>query len=561
MVADVVIMGGGVTGQLAAAYLRQRFPGLTVCIVQRAQTNRPIVGEAFVEPTVEFLIELGLGAYLIEHQYPKYGLTYYHKLDIDNPEDQTYFVDEAPTVPPQLSFLVNRFTFDRELERRNRDSGVLTVTGTILQVHIGAGRELHELIFEDAARSQQTLRCRWVIDATGRNRVLAKKFGLQKKIAEQKDVFWFRLADFDSNFLDRIRAVKKENRSFVPYFATHHFFGKGNWIWCIPMRTPEYQNLISIGITYRKDVYPYPEVRTVEQFVENVGREHRVVADTVKSGRIVDTNVYNAYMWECAQRYSPDRWFIIGDAAETTDPLYSVGLTLASIGIRQVAAILERDLNGMETAEFAADLNTTISMLHRGVTRETARLYECTEDPYQCHFRVHLSVSKTFRLAVPLLMNGYFWDPVGVKLINRFASLEHVERDSRMFHELIAEVAKKPANRKVTNFVKIQSMESMNYPFFEYPSEEGIPKSVSGYLFAMAALRLKLLRKLGWKSLTAFRQQLAMAKDGLRGLYIGLFFRNSKLRASSTVRRVVGYHEPAVASAGERAAVAYANQK
>ena len=38
------------------------------------------------------------------------------------------------------------------------------------------------------------------------------------------------------------------------------------------MRSPENQPLISIGITYRKDVYPHGEVRTMEQFFECVGR-------------------------------------------------------------------------------------------------------------------------------------------------------------------------------------------------------------------------------------------------------------------------------------------------
>ncbi|MGA7622689.1 MAG: tryptophan 7-halogenase [Candidatus Acidiferrales bacterium] len=97
-------MGGGATGQLAAAYLQMRFPHLKVAVVQGPHKKRPVVGESFVEITVDFLLELGFGAYLIEKHYPKYGLTYYFKLDIGHPADRTYIVDEAPTVPPLLSF-------------------------------------------------------------------------------------------------------------------------------------------------------------------------------------------------------------------------------------------------------------------------------------------------------------------------------------------------------------------------------------------------------------------------------------------------------------------------
>ena len=87
--ADVLVMGGGATGQLAAAYLRMRFPTLKVAVVEGPHKNRPIVGESLVEVSVDFMFELGLGSYLVEKHYPKYGLTYYFKPDIDNPADRT----------------------------------------------------------------------------------------------------------------------------------------------------------------------------------------------------------------------------------------------------------------------------------------------------------------------------------------------------------------------------------------------------------------------------------------------------------------------------------------
>src|SRR6202040_2709674 len=100
MTSDVLVMGGGATGQLAAAYLRIRFPNLKVAVVEGPHKNRPIVGESFIETTVDFLLELGLGTYLVERHYPKYGLTYYLKPDIDNRVDRTYIVDKAPPGPP-----------------------------------------------------------------------------------------------------------------------------------------------------------------------------------------------------------------------------------------------------------------------------------------------------------------------------------------------------------------------------------------------------------------------------------------------------------------------------
>src|ERR1700751_2498812 len=381
---------------------------------------------------------------------------------------------------------------------------------------------------------------RWLVDATGRNRVLAKQLQLQETVKEQKNVFWFRLMNFNPEILSRIQALKKQNRAYVPYFATHHFFGKGNWIWCIPMRSLENQPLISIGITYRKDVYPHGEVRTMEQFFECVGREHPVIVELVRSGTIVDTNYYGSYMWECRQRYSSDRWYIIGDAGDTVDPLYSVGLALSSLQIRQIAAIIQRELDGSDTKEFTEDLDTAIAAFQRSVTRDTTRLYECMEDPYQCHLRIHLAVSKLFHIGLPLLLNGYLWDPLGVKLVNWFARLETLEADSVAFRDLIRAVAVNPKNCALSNFIKVQSGESMNFGFYEPRREEDIPASLRRLAFKLVRLRLWLVRKLGWAGLMWFSQHRALLKDILRGLLLVPFYR-AKLRESRLGRMIVNF--------------------
>src|ERR1700719_3526406 len=538
MTSDVLVMGGGATGQLAAAYLRMRFPGLKVAIVEGPHTNRPIVGESLVEVSVDFLFELGLGAYLVEKHYPKYGLTYYFKPDIDNPADRTYVVDEIPTAPQILSFQINRFTFDREVRDRNLLNGVGLIDGTVVGVNLNQDEGLHGVTVQDPAGGKQTLSARWLVDATGRNRVLAKQLQLQERVSEQKNVFWFRLMNFNPEILSRIQALKKQNRAYVPYFATHHFFGKGNWIWCIPMRSPENQPLISIGITYRKDVYPHGEVRTMEQFLECVGREHPVVVELARSGTIVVTNFYGSYMWECRQRYSPDRWDIIGDAGDTVDPLYSVGLALSSLQMRQIAAMIQRELNGSDTKEFTMDLDTVIAALQRSVTRDTTRLYECMGDAYQCHLRVHLAVTKLFHLGLPLVMNDYLWDPLGVKVVNWFSSLDTLEADSKKIQELIREVAANPKNRAVENFIKVQSCASMNFPYYEHHGEEDIPASLSRMAFDLARLRLSLLGKLGWRGLFSFNQHRALLKDVFRGLFLVPFY-GTKLRESRLVRMLI----------------------
>ncbi len=557
---DVAVMGGGVTGQLAAAYLRMRFPRLSIAIVEGLRKPRPIVGESFVEITIDFLLELGLGRYLIENHFPKYGLTYYYKRAIEDPGDRTYIVDESPTVPPFLSFQINRFTFDREVRRRNIECGIEMIDGLVAAIDLSQSgtNGLHTIIVRDGGLRDFAIRARWLIDATGRNRVIAKLLQLTERVEAQKDVFWFRLANFDPEILSRIRAVKKENRAFVPYFGTHHFFGRGNWIWAIPMRSPDATPLISIGITYRKDVYPYGPIHTIEQFLECVGHEHEMIVELARSGEIVDTNSYSSYMWECRQHYSANGWYIIGDAGDTVDPLYSVGLALTSVQIRQIAAAIEHGLSGYDSGQFTQNLDAVFTAFHHGITRDTTRLYECMGDAYQCHLRVHLIVLQLFHMAIPLLLNGYLWDPAGVKIVNGIANLETLEADAERFRTLIREVAGRRKYCVPEDFIKVQSNASMNAAFYEYHREEDIPASLAKMLLSLARLRLSLLGKLGWRGWLQFEQHRQLAKDAGRAVAL-LSLHGKKLRDSNIARMLLASGAPQHGTAPPRSMVVTAD--
>jgi len=533
---DILIMGGGIAGNLAAAYFRRNMPELDIVVVNRSDKRGPIVGESLIEVSTNFIRDLGLSSMLVEKHYPKYGLTYYYKLNLDDPSDRSYVVDESPSIPPFPSFQINRFTFDRDLQLHNAAAGVTFCEGRVVQVELGQQR--HKVVIEDAAKGRSELSCRWLIDASGRNHVLSKRLGLLQRPQFQKDVFWFRLVDFNPEILSRIRAIKKENRGFDSYYCTHHFFGKGNWIWCIPMRPEEGDNMISIGITYRTDIYPHT-VRTVEQFMQFVGEEHEVVVDLVRSGRIADVNYYGSYMYESNQHYSADGWFIIGDAGDTVDPLYSLGVSLITIQIRQVEAIINKARQAEEIEEFTNDLDTLYQNFHRLVTHEITRLYGFMHDSYRCHLMMHVSIMGSFHLGAPVILNGYMWDPIGAKLINKLASPAAIEADLKPLRRLIGEVASRPANRTISNYVKVQSFFSINYKFFEYLREEDIPQSIWEMYFYLVGFRLRLLRRIGWRGLTAFDQHLAVMKDLVRGILLRVLFNQTKLRDNMLIRRLL----------------------
>lgn len=529
----VLIMGSGVVGNLAAAYFNRYFPSLQVKVVGRRQPDLPIVGESLVELSTHFIRDLGLSEYLIEQHLPKYGLTFYYKLHPDRPEDLTYVVDESPANPPFPSFLINRFSFDRDLQALNQSRGVDYIEGRVTDVALGGETE-HRITVKRPDGTEEALTARWLIDATGRTRLLARKLGLEQPAPHQRSVFWFRLVDFDATILNRMEALKKVNRSFDSYYCTHHFFGRGNWIWLIPIRSEDSRKMISVGLTFRPDLFP-GDVTNRHEFLNWVTQEHPVIRDFVESGEVIDTNVYRNYMYRTRQRYSSGRWFLIGDAADTVDPLYSTGLALASLAIQQVGAIIQRDLQGTLSEAFVQDLDDCYGGLHATSNGLVSQLYEVMHDAYQCHLRMNLNVAATFHVAIPLIMNGYFTDPVGAPLAAKLARPEGMMRHLKAFDPLITEAGEELPELLPRHFSRVQSAFTLNYPYFEYLRDEDIPVSISQLFWHMVRLRLQLFRIRGIRSLFNWGQLGALLVT-LAWVPILRAFKGNSLRASRMVR-------------------------
>src|SRR6187397_1591383 len=113
---DVLVVGSSVSGLMIAAWLKLEQPELDVVVLgpPPEREKRPYVGESLVEPAILFFRELGMGDVLDTRCMLKNGLTFYHKLRIDDPTDRRYSV-HAPETLHHLARQLNRPVFDRAL--------------------------------------------------------------------------------------------------------------------------------------------------------------------------------------------------------------------------------------------------------------------------------------------------------------------------------------------------------------------------------------------------------------------------------------------------------------
>ncbi|QKV97014.1 tryptophan 7-halogenase [Streptomyces sp. NA02950] len=540
---DILIMGGGVTANLLAAYFRKYVPDLSVVIVRPRDSTRPIVGESTIEITTRVMQDLGLSRMLVEKHFPKYGLTYYYKRNLKDPTDPVYYTSEPANIPPFPAFQLNRFVFDRDLEQINIEGGVRVTNGRVREVSVGEGAARHRTKVQLDEGDEIELSSRWLVDATGRSRVLGRALHLHTPDEHgQRDVFWMRVSNFDEGLLRDIPSVKKENRSFDSYYATHHFMGKGNWIWAIPMRTDEHENLISIGIIYRPDIYPHT-IRNAEDFDKYVAEEHPAVADLVRSGTVEDTNRYRKYMYTSRQRYSANGWFCIGDAADSVDPLYSTGLALSSVQATQITELITRQRNGTCGPDFASDLDRAFEVFHHTAQNDITRLYEVMDQPLTCALWQHLGFITHHYVVAPFVLSGYLCDPVGAKLWSRLVGAELAGRGLNPMKRLVQQAAARDGLDLRSELPRLQSGFALNFRFFEWAREEDMARSLARMHRYLVGFRLRMMRHAGWSNLS-MDQLGELARDAAAGSLLPLLFEGRKVRSSQLVARWLGVRGP-----------------
>ncbi|MCO6484996.1 MAG: hypothetical protein J5I41_04390 [Saprospiraceae bacterium] len=279
-----------------------------------------------------------------------------------------------------------------------------------------------------------SLEADWVIDVTGRRQLLGRKLDLIQKPEGQRDCFWFRMRGFDRGMLKNLNALGPmppgpgEPYHYDRYFSTHHFMGKGFWIWLIPMKGEDGGDMMSVGFTSRPDVFS-GNVRRISDFLAHTDQSHRVVSDLVRSGEVLDTNTMKRYHYVVSRVYHPDRWAIVGDAAYAPDPLFSNGLAFGTLQWEQLGEMFRQQLEGRLSPEMVH----TYSDLLMGpvIATQTAitNWYPTMHDPFVSAIRLNWIEIAYFYVFLPMVVNGCHYKPDRLKL---FKLLQNTS-DSRPF--------------------------------------------------------------------------------------------------------------------------------
>jgi len=362
---DVAIIGGGLAGNLVARQLRRQLPDLSVAVFEKARRPHYKVGESTVEIASHYLVRrLGLSRYLYEQQLPKNGLRFFFDTEARDGE-LTQLSEMGSTAFGYLpSFQVDRARLEVDMRAMNAADGVELLDGRVKALDVETGR--FEVL--DEAGVRRPAQARYVIDASGRAGVIAKRRGLWQPRQHAIGAAWGRfrgVVDMDDLGPESWRARVNHTSRVM---STNHFCYPGYWIWFIPLGG----GLTSVGVVIDKAQWT-PSMQQAEGFQAFLG-QHRAVAELLAPAQLVDVLSYRQLAYGSAQYLGPG-WACIGEAAAFSDPLYSPGSDFIALENDFVVDLVGRELAGEDVTERRAAYDAFLAFRYEATMRLYERLY------------------------------------------------------------------------------------------------------------------------------------------------------------------------------------------
>ena len=323
---DVLIIGAGPSGAVAAAMLVRK--GFRVLVLEKRHFPRFVIGESLLPAALSYLEEAGLADAVHAAGFQrKYGVLFTWKARCEAYD----FRDNSSGKNGEI-YEVKRAQFDRILIEGAQKQGAVVRFGAT----VSAYRDLEdgaEVDVVDESGHSDTLAARFVLDASGYGRVLAKLLDLDtpSDLAPREA--------FATHIRDNITAADYD-RDMITIATLPE--DRKKWMWLIPFS----DGTASIGVVAEKGRFEAgrEDRRQLRAHALEVPFFRRVLGDAqweigvpVLRFEAFSVNVKSLYGRHFA---------LLGNAGEFLDPVFSSGLMIALYSAKLATGVLVRALRG-----------------------------------------------------------------------------------------------------------------------------------------------------------------------------------------------------------------------
>ncbi|MBC7484146.1 MAG: tryptophan 7-halogenase [Rhizobacter sp.] len=304
---DVLVVGGGPAGATISALLAER--GRDVVMMEKAHHPRFHIGESLLPANVKLLEKLGVRDQVERIGMPKWGVEF-----VSPNHEHKAFVEfsEAWDKTMPYAWQVRRSDFDEILFRNAADKGARTLEGyRVRDVAFDAHGATVQVELDD--RTRQTWRAKFLVDASGRDTLLANQFKCKEKNPRHNSSALY------CHFTGAKRLEGKLEGNITILWFDH------GWFWFIPLA----DGTTSIGAV----CWPYylkSRTKPLPEFFRDTIAMCPELALRLQGAVLVGNEVHATGNYSySSSRSSGERYLMLGDAYAFIDPVFSSGVYLA----------------------------------------------------------------------------------------------------------------------------------------------------------------------------------------------------------------------------------------
>ena len=322
---DVIIIGGGPGGSTTASALAQA--GKKVLILEREKFPRFHVGESLIPFGNDELRAIGVWDKLEGGNFmPKLGAEFV----LGNSSATTRIIFGRFLNPRYAkTFQVERSRFDNLLLDHAVGLGCEVWQETLVNAVTATDGGVAVKCVRDGVA--QELNARWIVDASGREAVVARQLLLPKSDLGMPKKF----ATFA-----HFNGVKRNDPPADGHITVVRVgFG---WCWIIPLDSEK----TSVGLVQTLEHFRATGMKPEECFDHVVATTPELKERLANAVRVNEFSVAGDYTYRYLENAGP-RWMLVGDAAGFIDPIFSSGVMIAiKSGYLAANAILASDKAG-----------------------------------------------------------------------------------------------------------------------------------------------------------------------------------------------------------------------
>src|SRR5208282_2200820 len=306
---DVLVVGGGPAGSTVAALLAER--GERVVLVEKEKHPRFHIGESLLPLNLPLIDKLGVGEEIKRIGIVKYGAEFVSpthkkksvKFEFANAWDKNF----------PYAYQVRRSEFDHILLKNAASKGATVIEECrVSDVEFLGPQQGVRAKGQTSQGESRRWRAKFLVDATGRDTLLANRFGFKRRNPKHASAAMF------AHFTGAKRLTGKEEGNITVFWFDH------GWFWFIPLA----DGTTSVGAVGPPQYFKARKTDMTKFFMDTIALAPDL-AERLKDAKMVSSvTATGNYSYKCA-RMTGDNFIMLGDAFAFIDPLFSTGVFLA----------------------------------------------------------------------------------------------------------------------------------------------------------------------------------------------------------------------------------------